>query len=59
MKNIDLDDIESVVKDISANNGILLCNWTNLIYGGGSCDYCPLDFDTSRCLWDGLLKELK
>lgn len=47
MGNVDLDDIEEVVKAISANDGILLCNWSLLIGGECSCDYCPLAFNVS------------
>ena len=59
MGNVDLDDIEEVVKAISANDGILLCNWNYLIYGKCSCDFCPLDFDTFSCLSDDLFEGLK
>lgn len=47
MKNIDLDDIEIVVKAISANDGTV------------PCDYCPLDFNISNCLGDYLYRRLK
>lgn len=51
MENVDLDDIEIVVKDISANDGILLCNWNSLIVGTPVyCDSCPYDvIDRTTC----------
>ena len=59
MTNLYLQSIERIVKNISANEGTVPCDWSLLIGGEYSCDYCPLAFNVSSCLGDYLYRRLK
>ena len=57
--NLYLPSIKKIVENISANEGTVPCDWSLLIAGECSCDYCPFVFNISNCLGDYLYRRLK